>query len=147
MQLPQTQFFKGKSYRGFCPIGPWLTVLEPEEFAYLDATRTATLGQRDRSPERHDKESRVQACRNDFGAVDIRQRRAGRRAADRNAQRLRASRAAPADPPRLLQLLPERQFWNLFLKARAAGRNICSPETGSTPEFAAPTAGWTSASR
>ena len=30
------QFFKGKSYRGFCPIGPWLAVLEPEEFAFLD---------------------------------------------------------------------------------------------------------------
>ena len=36
VQLPQTQFFKGKSYRGFCPIGPWLTVLEPQEFALLD---------------------------------------------------------------------------------------------------------------
>ena len=36
VQLPQMQFFKGKSYRGFCPIGPWLTVLEPDEFAYLD---------------------------------------------------------------------------------------------------------------
>src|ERR1700731_3300071 len=35
VQLPQMQFFKGKSYRGFCPIGPWLTVLEPDEFAYL----------------------------------------------------------------------------------------------------------------
>ena len=22
VQLPQTQFFKGKSYRGFCPAGP-----------------------------------------------------------------------------------------------------------------------------
>ena len=32
VQLPEMQFFKGKSYRGFCPIGPWLTVLEPEEF-------------------------------------------------------------------------------------------------------------------
>lgn len=36
IQIPQTQFFKGKSYRGFCPIGPYLTVLEPEEFSYLD---------------------------------------------------------------------------------------------------------------
>ena len=36
VQLRQTQFFKGKSYRGFCPIGPWLTVLEPDEFACLD---------------------------------------------------------------------------------------------------------------
>src|SRR4029077_16018450 len=36
VQLPQMQFFKGKSYRGFCPIGPWLTILEPQEFALLD---------------------------------------------------------------------------------------------------------------
>jgi 2-keto-4-pentenoate hydratase/2-oxohepta-3-ene-1,7-dioic acid hydratase in catechol pathway len=29
VQLPQTQFFKGKSYRGFCPLGPYLaTVIE-----------------------------------------------------------------------------------------------------------------------
>src|ERR1700732_252377 len=35
VQLPQMQFFKGKSYRGFCPIGPWLTVPEPDEFAGL----------------------------------------------------------------------------------------------------------------
>jgi 2-keto-4-pentenoate hydratase/2-oxohepta-3-ene-1,7-dioic acid hydratase in catechol pathway len=36
VQIPQTQFFKGKSYRGFCPIGPYLSVLEPQDFAYLD---------------------------------------------------------------------------------------------------------------
>ena len=36
VQIPQMQFFKGKSYRGFCPIGPHLTVLEREEFAYLE---------------------------------------------------------------------------------------------------------------
>jgi 2-keto-4-pentenoate hydratase/2-oxohepta-3-ene-1,7-dioic acid hydratase in catechol pathway len=36
VQLPQTQFFKGKSYRGFCPLGPYLAVLEPGELGYLD---------------------------------------------------------------------------------------------------------------
>lgn len=36
IQLPQTQFFKGKSYRGFCPMGPYLTVLDRDEFRYLD---------------------------------------------------------------------------------------------------------------
>src|SRR5580704_14393796 len=36
VQLPQMQFFKGKSYRGFCPIGPWLTVPDADEFAGLD---------------------------------------------------------------------------------------------------------------
>ena len=36
VQLPQTQFFKGKSYRGFCPLGPYLAVPEPEDFASLE---------------------------------------------------------------------------------------------------------------
>ena len=36
IQLPQSQFFKGKSYRGFCPLGPNLVVLEKADFNYLD---------------------------------------------------------------------------------------------------------------
>lgn len=36
VQLPQTQFFKGKSYRSFCPLGPYLAVLEPGEARYLN---------------------------------------------------------------------------------------------------------------
>ncbi|WNG83450.1 fumarylacetoacetate hydrolase family protein [Mycobacterium sp. ITM-2016-00316] len=36
VQLPQGQFLKGKSYRGFCPTGPVLAALEPDDFAVLD---------------------------------------------------------------------------------------------------------------
>jgi 2-keto-4-pentenoate hydratase/2-oxohepta-3-ene-1,7-dioic acid hydratase in catechol pathway len=36
VQLPEMQFFKGKSYRGFCPLGPHLAVLERSELRYLD---------------------------------------------------------------------------------------------------------------
>ncbi|BBY30012.1 fumarylacetoacetate hydrolase family protein [Mycolicibacterium sediminis] len=36
VQLPQGQFLKGKSYRGFCPIGPVLAVLEPGDVALLE---------------------------------------------------------------------------------------------------------------
>lgn len=36
VQLPQGQFLKGKSYRGFCPVGPYLAVPEPGEFPLLD---------------------------------------------------------------------------------------------------------------
>ena len=36
VQLPQGQFLKGKSYRGFCPTGPVLAVLEPHDFRLLD---------------------------------------------------------------------------------------------------------------
>lgn len=36
VQLPQGQFLKGKSYRGFCPTGPYLAVPEAQEFALLN---------------------------------------------------------------------------------------------------------------
>lgn len=52
VQLPQTQFFKGKSYRSFCPLGPHLAVLDPGELRYLDQltltlTVNGTVRQRD----------------------------------------------------------------------------------------------------
>ncbi|HEU0203142.1 MAG TPA: fumarylacetoacetate hydrolase family protein [Burkholderiaceae bacterium] len=33
VQLPQGQFYKGKSFRGFGPVGPGLVLLTPEEWA------------------------------------------------------------------------------------------------------------------
>jgi 2,4-diketo-3-deoxy-L-fuconate hydrolase len=33
VQLPQGQWYKGKSYRTFCPVGPYLVVPEPSEVA------------------------------------------------------------------------------------------------------------------
>lgn len=36
IQIPQMQFHKGKSYRTFCPLGPYLVLLEEDEFHYLD---------------------------------------------------------------------------------------------------------------
>ena len=59
VQLPQTQFFKGKSYRGFCPIGPWLTVLEPQEFALLDNLDLRLSVNGVAAAERHDGQSRL----------------------------------------------------------------------------------------
>lgn len=39
VQVPQMQFYKGKSFRTFGPIGPWLTLLDPGEIAQLKALR------------------------------------------------------------------------------------------------------------
>lgn len=36
VQLPQGQFLKGKSYRGFCPTGPYIVVPEPDGLDVLD---------------------------------------------------------------------------------------------------------------
>ncbi|NIB40125.1 fumarylacetoacetate hydrolase family protein [Pseudomaricurvus alkylphenolicus] len=35
VQVPQMQFFKGKSYRSFCPTGPVLCLMEKEDMHYL----------------------------------------------------------------------------------------------------------------
>lgn len=35
VQISQLQWMKGKSYRTFCPVGPYLTILTKEEFAEL----------------------------------------------------------------------------------------------------------------
>lgn len=39
VQLPQGQFYKGKSYRTFGPTGPFLTLLEPEDWQHLPRLR------------------------------------------------------------------------------------------------------------
>ncbi len=36
VQVPQGQWFKGKSFRTFCPVGPYLVLLDPDDFARLD---------------------------------------------------------------------------------------------------------------
>ncbi|MGN7133149.1 fumarylacetoacetate hydrolase family protein [Rhodococcoides corynebacterioides] len=36
VQLPQGQYLKGKSYRGFCPVGPVLAVLDQDDYAAID---------------------------------------------------------------------------------------------------------------
>lgn len=35
IQIPQMQFYKGKSYRTFGPVGPWLCLLEEGDIKYL----------------------------------------------------------------------------------------------------------------
>lgn len=35
IQLPQSQWYKGKSYRTFCPVGPYLYILDKEEVTLL----------------------------------------------------------------------------------------------------------------
>lgn len=36
VQLPQVQFYKGKSYRTFGPTGPWLTLVDAEDLAHFE---------------------------------------------------------------------------------------------------------------
>jgi 2-keto-4-pentenoate hydratase/2-oxohepta-3-ene-1,7-dioic acid hydratase in catechol pathway len=126
VQLPQTQFFKGKSYRGFCPIGPRLAVLEPDEFGRLQ-----DLG--------------LRLCVNG----DVRQEDSTANLVFKPAETISElstfANIAPGDvlltgtpsgcalrvpPPavrRVLQLLPERRFWKLFLKSQTRRLEYLKP--------------------
>lgn len=37
IQIPEMQFYKGKSFRTFGPVGPYLRLLQPDEMHYLNA--------------------------------------------------------------------------------------------------------------
>ena len=117
VQLPQTQFFKGKSYRGFCPIGPWLTVLDREEFSKVDSlelelTVNGAARQRDNTSNLVFKPAETISELSTFaniapGDVLLTGTPSGC-----------ALRVPPPPVRRLMQLLPERALWSLFLKSQ-----------------------------
>jgi len=39
IQIPQGQWFKGKSYRTFCPVGPYVCILDESDFGALSGVR------------------------------------------------------------------------------------------------------------
>jgi 2-keto-4-pentenoate hydratase/2-oxohepta-3-ene-1,7-dioic acid hydratase in catechol pathway len=109
------QFFKGKSYRGFCPIGPWLTVLEPDEFEVLDHLdlRLAVNGavrQSDNTANLVFKPAETISELSTFATIAP---------GDVLLTGTPSGCALRVPSPairRIVQLLPERQFWKLFLK-------------------------------
>jgi len=117
VQLPETQFFKGKSYRGFCPIGPRLTIFEPNEFALLDRldlrlSVNGVLRQDDRTANLVFKPAETISELSTFadiapGDVLLTGTPSGC-----------ALRVPPPPVRRLLGLLPERRFWALFLSSQ-----------------------------
>jgi 2-keto-4-pentenoate hydratase/2-oxohepta-3-ene-1,7-dioic acid hydratase in catechol pathway len=117
VQIPQTQFFKGKSYRGFCPIGPWLTVLDPEEFGLLDdldlrLSVNGTLRQSDTTANLVFKPAETISELSTFaniapGDVLLTGTPSGC-----------ALRVPPPMVRRIFQLLPERKFWELFVSSQ-----------------------------
>ena len=118
VQLPQTQFFKGKSYRGFCPLGPWLTVLEDDEFDRLDELElelavNETVRQRDSTRNLVFKPAETISELSTFANIaagDV------LLTGTPSGCALRVPRPAIR---RIVELLPESQFWKLFLRSQS----------------------------
>jgi 2-keto-4-pentenoate hydratase/2-oxohepta-3-ene-1,7-dioic acid hydratase in catechol pathway len=126
VQLSQSQFFKGKSYRGFCPIGPWLTVLERDEFPRigdlaLELDVNGAARQRDTTNNLVFKPAETITELSTFanivpGDVLLTGTPSGC-----------ALRVPPPLVRRLLQVLPERVLWKLFLDAQARRPQYLKP--------------------
>lgn len=118
VQVPQMQFYKGKSFRSFGPVGPWLTLLDADSIGMLkklqlrlsvdgqlrqnDSTANLVYGPAETLSEL----SGVQ----DFEPGDL------------LATGTPAGCALSVPSPgkqRIAALLPERKKWQLFLKVQA----------------------------
>ncbi|MBV9288498.1 MAG: fumarylacetoacetate hydrolase family protein [Hyphomicrobiales bacterium] len=126
VQLPQTQFFKGKSYRGFCPIGPWLTVLEREEFAKVDALELE-LKVNDAARQRDNTKNLVFKPAETITELSTFANVAPGDVLLTGTPSGCALRVPPPPVRRLIQLLPDRAFWNLFLKSQARRSEYLKP--------------------
>ncbi|MEM6708865.1 MAG: fumarylacetoacetate hydrolase family protein [Pseudomonadota bacterium] len=119
VQIPQMQFYKGKSYRTFGPVGPWLCLLEPEDFAQLDRLQL-TLCVDDEVRQSDSTANLV------YGPAETLSELSGIQdfaPGDLIATGTPAGCALSIPSPRkqkLASLLPEAKKWRLFLKAQEA---------------------------
>lgn len=126
IQIPQMQFYKGKSFRTFGPVGPWLTLLDASDIAGLkhlelrltvngevrqnDSTGNLVYGPAETLTEL----SRVQ----DFEAGDL------------LATGTPAGCALAVPSParqRLGALLPEKKKWQIFFKIQSKRTQYLKP--------------------
>ena len=126
VQLPQGQWYKGKSYPTFCPVGPYLCIPEPDEVSRWGELRL-TL-------------SVNGAVRQDSRAGDMVFGPAATLTELSGLERLEvgdllltgtpggvALQPPPALVQRLMGLLPDRRRWDLFVRSQSRSNAYLSP--------------------
>lgn len=119
IQIPQMQFYKGKSFRTFGPIGPWLCLLEAADMPYLKQLqlRLTVNGQVRQNDSTANLVHGPVATLNELAGVQDLE------PGDLIATGTPAGCALTIPSPakmRIAALLPEAKKWALFLKAQAA---------------------------
>jgi 2-keto-4-pentenoate hydratase/2-oxohepta-3-ene-1,7-dioic acid hydratase in catechol pathway len=115
VQIPQMQFYKGKSFRTFGPVGPRLCLLAPEDFVHLralDLLLTVNGAVRQRDSTRNLIYGPAETLTELSGVHDL-------AAGDLIATGTPAGCALSVPSPnkqRLAALVPERVKWSLFFK-------------------------------
>jgi 2-keto-4-pentenoate hydratase/2-oxohepta-3-ene-1,7-dioic acid hydratase in catechol pathway len=126
VQLAQGQWFKGKSYPTFCPVGPWLCIPEADEVArWRDLRLTLTVNG----------ELRQDGLAADmvFGPAATLTELSGLERLDVGDLLLTgtpggvALQPPPAMVQRLMGLLPDRRRWDLFVRSQSGRSSYLSP--------------------
>ena len=126
IQIPEMQFYKGKSYRTFGPVGPWLCLLEPQDMTYLFQLEVTLKvdGQVRQSDNTANLVHKPVATLNELsGLQDL-------FPGDLIATGTPAGCALSAPSPgivRLFNLLPEQTKWGLFIRMQARRSQYLRP--------------------
>lgn len=126
VQVPQMQFFKGKSYRTFCPVGPVLCLLEKEDMHYLHSLDlelkvNGKVRQQDSTSNLVFKPAEslsefTQVSNLDVGDLVMTGTPSGC-----------AMQIPPAPIVKLIQLLPEATKWKFFVKGQKRNGRYLQP--------------------
>ena len=126
IQIPQMQFYKGKSFRTFGPVGPWLCLLEPEDLEHvlnlnLELRVDGEVRQQDNTSnlvfQPAETLTELSAVQN-FAPGDL------------LATGTPSGCALAAPSPRiqrLMGLIPEKKKWQLFIKAQSKRSQYLQP--------------------
>jgi 2,4-diketo-3-deoxy-L-fuconate hydrolase len=126
VQIPQMQFYKGKSFRTFGPVGPWLTLLEAEDFAALrnlDLLLTVNGTPRQQDNTRNLVHGPAETLAELSQVQDL---HAGDLIATGTPSGCALSVPSPMKQ-RIAALLPERTKWQLFLNVQARRPQYLKP--------------------
>ena len=118
IQIPQMQFYKGKSFRTFGPVGPYLCLLEPADMPLLKALQlklTVNGEVRQNDNTRNLVYGPAETLTELSGVHDL---HVGDLLATGTPAGCALSVPSPAKQ-RIVGLLPERKKWELFLKIQA----------------------------
>ncbi len=118
VQIPQTQFYKGKSFRTFGPIGPYLCLLQPGDIPklrQLDLTLTVNGAVRQKDSTANLVYGPAETLTELSGVHDL---NAGDLLSTGTPSGCALSVPSPSRQ-RVAALLPDRVKWNMFLKMQA----------------------------
>ena len=126
VQLPQGQWYKGKSYRSFCPVGPYLCIPDPDEVSRWPELRLtlSVNGQPRQDSLAGDMVFQPAATLTEFSQLEDFQVGDLLLTGTPGGVALQPPKAVAQ---RIVGLLPEAKKWQLFLRGQAKSSGYLKP--------------------